>query len=666
MSADLSVRPHPSNPRPHDLLFGGPSAAGAAHAGVHQHDAPESAVAPPSLSLFERIVTTHPPILESLLAQLPTASLLDLYHTSRYMRSFLSEYPLAWKTLSFRLPQPSAAVSAIAGSPAAHGGASSTPDGRIERISKLYMLDSLLVQIVVPFGNRLTSLDLDNTAVSGVRLISRVLEPRVDTIRHLSVRGCKNVSIKYHLVPFLEPYVDKNSPWALKGELALKSLYTYRCRHHRRRPYLPSSLARRDSDSEPTHQLIEICHQLSIWTDTAWCTTPGGRCSRRKEYYIGRAAPGTAEVWVPFDRLWRSGNRIGPSGHGPAENGTSDGRLWEDSETGHDGEPLGTEDGPFAGEGKDIPAHLRKSHRIFVDDVKCDDCGDPILERCEQCSIRMHCMGCRKTLCASCAFNRPIPRKRKPRRFASQAFGSSNPLASINTENNLALGSNSQDDQGRGTERRKKNKFWWAPGLSRSPNMMTEMNSTVADYDEGSSSDEDSGSGDNAIDHFNPIQPINPLNALSRPTLPKLTMNWCCVEPVFSGGGGIVVLGPNVTGRGAERIRAAPLPRNRNYEDPSFSSAAALRRPDLVREMKNATLYEYVLGSDINILPYLQQESIELQNSTCPRSLCQDCYRSFRWRVPCRACKKPLCKEHDFRGLKVRKCGYRDLHTERE
>ncbi len=74
----------------------------------------------------------------------------------------------------------------------------------------------------------------------------------------------------------------------------------------------------------------------------------------------------------------------------------------------------------------------------------------------------------------------------------------------------------------------------------------------------------------------------------------------------------------------------------------------------------------YVLGEDVDILSYLKQDTLDLQQQTCPRGLCHDCYRSFRWKVSCRACKSPICKEHDFRALKVRKCGYRDLHTERE
>ncbi|KKY13439.1 hypothetical protein UCDDS831_g08991 [Diplodia seriata] len=421
---------------------------------------PSSTPRPPApKSRFETVLTTHPTIAESLLASLPTRSLIDLFHTSRHLRHFLAEYPLAWRTLSFRAPQPALGVN--------------NPDGDAldgpARNAKQYALDALLIQVVVPFGTRLTSLDLCNTAVSGVRLVSRVLEPRVHTLQHLSVRGCKNVSIKYHLVPFLEPYVHPGSPWAKTSELALRSLYTYRCRHHRRRPYLPSSLMRRDSDSEPTHQLIEICHQLDIWTDTMWCTTPGGRCFRRKDYYSGRAAPGTNEVWVPFDRLWRSGNRIGPpdSDNPPAH---SDGRMWEDAESGHDGEPLGTSTGwPHRGEGKDLPAHLRRSHRIFVEDVKCDQCGDAILER-------------------------PIPRKRKRtnRAFTSQAFG---------TMSNLGV------------------------MMSNNSNTQSSSQQNVAEEEE------------------------------------KKTSNRFC--------------------------------------------------------------------------------------------LCQDCYRTFRWKVACKTCKKPLCKEHDFRGLKA-------------
>jgi hypothetical protein len=594
------------------------------HAGAHEA----------TLSVFESIITSYPPVLESFLAQISTVTLLELYHTSRHLRHFLQKYPLAWKTLSFRLPQPAVTV----GSPG-----NETPDGR-ERQSKAYSFDALLKQIISPNGTRLTSLDLCNTAVTGIALVGSVLAPRIDTLQHLSVRGCKNVSIKYHIVPFLEPYTLKDAPWMQK-DLALKSLYTYRCRHHRRRPYLPSSLIRRDSDSDPTHQLIEICHQLGIWTDTAWCPSPGGRCFRRKDYHAGRAGPQSMEVWVPFDRLWRSSNRIGPV-ESTKKLGEHDGRLWEIAEMGEDGEPLGPEDGDTAGEGKHVAAHERRSHTAFVEEVNCAQCNDVILERCESCSVRMHCMGCRKTLCASCAFNRPIPRKRaKTRHFANLAFGNSNTLGGTLGQ---ASGSSALLEDRNREEKVDRNRFWWAPGSTRSPNLMNE-----SAHDDDDSDSEDGGNMNNGM-------PVPPANR----DPPKLNMHWCCLEPIFSGGGGIAVLGTGLGGKGADKIRAAPLPRTKEFEDPDFSNT--LRPVDYIRELKNNGLYEYVLGEDVDILSYLKQESLDLQQQTCPRGLCNDCYRSFRWKVSCRACKNPICKEHDFRALKVRKCGYRELTAERD
>lgn len=351
------------------------------------------------------------------------------------------------------------------------------------------------------------------------------------------------------------------------------------------------------------------------------------------------------EVWVPFDRLWRSGNRLGPV-DGTRALGDHDGRLWEIAETGEDGEPLGPENGNPAKEGKHAPAHLRSSHNTFVQDVKCAQCNDIILERCESCSVRMHCMGCRKTLCASCAFNRPIPKKRvKTRHFANLAFGSSSTLGS--TLGQAAGSASALEDRTR-EEKVERNRFWWAPGATRSPNLMNE-----SAHDDDSSDSEDGG-------NLNAGMLVSAANREP----PKLNMHWCCLEPIFSGGGGIAVLGTGLGGRGADKIRAAPLPRTKQFEDPDFSNQ--LRPVDYIRELKNNGLYEYVLGEDVDILSYLKQDSLDLQQQTCPRGLCNDCYRSFRWKVSCRACKSPICKEHDFRALKVRKCGYRDLHTERE
>ncbi|OAL64473.1 hypothetical protein A7C99_3907 [Trichophyton rubrum] len=314
------------------------------------------------LSTFERVLSTHPPILESFLLQTPTESILQLYHTSSYLRSFLKSYPTAWQYLSFRLLLPSSTqVRPLVGATDSQGN---------QRQSRPYALDQLLLHVIVPFSPSLRSLDLDNTAVSGQNLISIVLSARRDTLEHISVRGCKNVSLKYHIIPYLTMFglqydtetTNPLSPSSKVKRLAIKSLYTYRCRHHRRRPYLTSSLLRRDSDSEPTHELVNLCHKLGIWTDTAWCTTPAGRCFRRRGYVAMRVPQGSPEVWVVFDRLWRSKNWIGASGDSN-EPPKRDGRLWEHDETGHSGEPLGTPGAQKYGEGKTVPTHLRSSHK---------------------------------------------------------------------------------------------------------------------------------------------------------------------------------------------------------------------------------------------------------------------------------------------------------------
>jgi hypothetical protein len=570
------------------------------------------------LSRLEYTLTNYEPILETLLSHLPTASIFNLQRSSQYLRQFLRSYPLAWKTLSFRLPQPSA----VLGSP------SGDADSR-DRNSRQYSLDLALKMVILPVASRLTNLDLCNTSVSGVTLVGNVLNKRAETLQHLSVRGCKNVSLKYHIVPFLRCYKQELEITGGKtSTLALNSLYTYRCRHHRRRPYLPSSLFRRDSDSEPTHELIELCHLLKIWTDTSWCPTPGPRCLRRKDYHGNRAGQGTTEVWVPFDRLWRSGNRIGPGVDTPRGE-KSVGKLWEEIECGHDGEPLGLKNGAFAGEGKDVPTHQRRSHRQFVENIKCDDCGDILLERCETCSIKMHCMGCRKTLCSSCAFNKPYRLKKAQLTSGIHITNSSYTW-----------------DRAKPKTKKKVSKFWWAPGARRSPNVMV-------DAPEDSDSDTEG--------HL----PVPPPQAQNEPL--KLNMHWCCLEPLFSGGGGVAFVGPGLAGHGSERIRAVPLPKLREYLDPDFAHTSLIP-PVTLSDLnkKKAEKFEEIVGANIDILPYLQQTSLNLQASTCPRSLCQSCYHSFRWKVSCKACNRPICKEHDFRALKVRKCGYRDLMEERE
>ncbi|MCJ1368215.1 hypothetical protein MMC16_007356 [Acarospora aff. strigata] len=565
------------------------------------------------LSRFEKLISTHPPVLESLLLQLPTPAILQLYHTSKYLRSFLQSYPIAWSHLSFRNTAPGV-VSAQ--------GSTGSESSAEQRRSHPFALDQLLLVITMPFGTRLRTLDMDNTAVSGYVLTSAVLPQRRETLTHISVRGCKNVSLKYHIVPYLTVFGLERKAGGVPGPLhkrkglALKSIYAYRCRHHRRRPYLPQSLVRRDSDSDPTHELVKICHDLGIWTDTAWCPTPGGRCLRRKEYHAGRS-PGLSEVWVVFDRLWRSGNRIGDTEDRlvPVQ---PDGRLWEQNESGHDGEALGTGEGHEVGEGKAKPAHLRQSHKIFVEGIKCDQCGDSISERCEQCSVRMHCLGCRKTLCGSCAFDQPLPRKRRKQQHSS--VGPSFIPA--------------------GASQRNSSDLWWAPGAYQSPNLMQE----ILEEDE---------------------------NAVAGPNVPaangaprKLRFQWCCLEPMFSGGGGIAFVGPGMNGSGANRIRTAPLPKGQGWEDPEFTPSMAKSFPLFAYGNKNAPDYTSGDGDD-TMLRWFLRGSEDLQASSCPRSLCQECYNTMGWQAACKACKKPLCMEHDLRGLKMRICGYRDLTLEK-
>ncbi len=556
-----------------------------------------------SASTLELIVATNPPFLESLLLQLPTASILQLYHTSRFLRSFLSSYPLAWTHLSFRL-------STIGRSESRQASPASDASGEtLTRCSKPYALDQLLLAIVVPLGTRLKSLVLDHTSVSGLALTQDVLPARGTTLEHLSVRGCKLVSLKYHLVPYLNLFSLQNSIPRLEdrrsvNHLALKSLYTFRCRHHRRRPYLQASLLRKEADGEATHELIKICHHLGIWTDTAWCPTPGGRCLRRKDYYNQRGTiDGRGEIWAVFDRLWRSGNTLGSSNGTQTNHKPSMAQLWETAEYGHEGEPLGCPE-QGKGEGKMVPTHLRRSHRMFVENFTCHDCGDHIQERCEQCSVRMHCIGCRKTLCASCAFTKPLPR------------------------------SKSKSDE---SDKEQGDLFWWAPGQTRNPNLMMQERSN-----------------DGVVGNLP--------NSVVTPTI---NMSWCCLKPMFSGGSGIVISGSGVTGPAADQIRSAPLPKGHGWEDTEFVRIRqddgipkdAHGRPDL----PGLNLGE---GGD-SMLQWLLHGPGSQDNSICPRNLCQECWQTPGWKAACQACQEPFCFAHDLRGLKIRICGYRDLALEK-
>ena len=575
-----------------------------------------SSISPPrartSLSKFERIISTHPPVFESLLLQLPTSSILDLYHTSHYLRSFLQGYPTAWNHLSFRSFSPGRLTSRQASPASDSSGESSAVQ------SKPYALDQLLMAIVLPFGTRLVSLDLDHTAVAGDTLTTVVLHSRRETLQHLSVRGCKQVSLKYNIMPFLTLFsLQKSASLSQRPGvpgLALRSLYTFRCRHHRRRPYTPASLLRKDSDSVHTHELMKICHQLGIWTDTAWCPTPGGRCLKRKDYSVGRGTPDArTEVWVVYDRLWRSGNRLGPVvSSEAARSGNMRGQLWEDAESGYNGEPLGCEPQQGHGEGKSRTAHLRQSHRKFIENITCQECKAQIPERCEHCSIRMHCMGCRKTLCENCAFSRPLPPAKPPRCTRSET------------------------DTVDGTVREP---YWWAPNQMRNPNlMMQEVLSSTG-----------------AADSNTPNSTVTP----------ALKMQWCCLKPMFSNGGSITFAGPGMTGLAVSHVHTAPLPQGEGYEDAELSR---LRHSD--KSPGSITDCPVPPGCTPGLKHYqmlhwlLYGMSTKDQNPP-PRSLCHDCWQTPGWRAACQSCNEPFCFAHDLRGLNMRICGYKDLSTEK-
>lgn len=566
-----------------------------------------------SLSKFEQILSTHPPVFESLLLQLPTSSILDLYHTSNYLRSLLQGYPTAWNHLSFRSFSPGRLASRQASPASDSSGESSAVQ------SKPYALDQLLMAIVLPFGTRLISLELDHTAVAGNTLTSIVLHSRRETLQHLSVRGCKQVSLKYNIMPFLTLFSLQKSASEIQSSgpvpgLALRSLYTFRCRHHRRRPYTPASLLRKDSDSVHTHEFIKICYALGIWTDTAWCPTPGGRCLKRKDYSIGRGTPDArTEVWVVYDRLWRSGNRIGPAIHSEvATSRSTKGQLWEDAESGYNGEPLGCEPQQGHGEGKTRTTHLRQSHRKFIENIICQDCKAQIPERCEHCSIRMHCMGCRKTLCKDCAFSRPLPPAQTPRSSDSDSeYGTKTP----------------------------EELYWWAPGQMRNPNLM--------------------------MQEFVPSTSAENSNIPNSTVTPALKMQWCCLKPMFSNGGSITFVGPGMTGAAVNHVHTAPLPPGQGYEDAELSR---LRQND--KESESGIECPVLPGCSPRLRHYqmlhwlLYGMGREDQNP-CPRSLCHDCWQTPGWRAACQSCKEPFCFAHDLRGLSMRICGYKDLSTEK-
>ncbi|KAI9718476.1 MAG: hypothetical protein M1828_006721 [Chrysothrix sp. TS-e1954] len=509
----------------------------------------------PGTSLFERLITTYPPVFDNVLQHIPTSAVFDLYHTSRTLRDFLQNYPTAWRNLSFRLLPPSPP---FAGPYNASG--FDSPDHVQDYNKRRFSLD-LLLRSIQPFSGRLVRLELDNTSVSGTELHARVLEPRRSTLQHLS------------------------------------------------------------------------------------------------DYYAARHGTGPNEVWVPYDRLWRSQNYAGKLDDFAMNEIFATGRsntrrpaecLWESQEHGYAGEALGSGETTLQ-ESKDLPMHLRQSHRTFVDDFSCDECGERILERCEQCSVRMHCMACRKTLCASCAYDRPLRKKRRRNvAFTAPVIA---PLAGTFTLQEAPLSY---------SRKRVQDPLWWAPGALRSPNLMSETSASDM------SSDEEDGTDQNGV--------------------PSLYMFWCCQKPTFSNSGGIMYNGPLC----GDNMRAAPLPRNKGFEDSAYprmevnkgtnkhsdehdqdSSSAHtcehLSHTPMCNRCEGSKCEMHTNTQQHDIVPLLEkpeEPSTSLwKRSMAPRNLCVSCYRSKGWRISCTNCRRPICIEHEVSTLRVRRCGFQDLHA---
>ena len=562
------------------------------------------------ISPLERLLACYPPILESLLLNLPTSSIISLYHLTRYLRAFLESYPIAWKYLSFRIfKNPVTNGSNVPENPSSDAVLAKT---RAENARRLTLM------IVMPLGSRLCNLDLDNTLVNGATLISWVLPKQQATLAHLSVRGCKNVSLKYHITEYLTDYKQLKLAAVQRGKpvtgsqagFALKSLYVYKTRHHRRRPYFHSSLHRTDSDAVPTHDLITVCLELGIWTDIGWCPTPGARCTRRKEYHHGRGSDSRNEIWMTFDRLWRSNNRIGADAFQKSLVSRK-GLLWQEMESWTGGEPIGsnTIDGL---ESKFVPMHLRPSHKTYVENFKCADCGTSVPERCEDCSVKMHCMGCRKTLCASCAFAQPLP---KPNSNAS----------------NSKSESNKADNESH---------RWWAPNEPTNPNIIQ-------------------GSGPGDPNNVNG-------NTAARNTLtPKIQR--CCHSQTQGVSATSFTISTSCMEKDQScRLRTVPLPQGKGWEDPEIVRLRHDYRDDTTPPDQPPSYLAFPRTPSHKFMRYLLLASdLDPSEDQCPRLLCKDCTAVPGWYAHCGACPTKHCFRHDLRDERIRVCGYADVSTER-
>jgi hypothetical protein len=297
------------------------------------------------LSPLEALLSIYTPILECLVSHLPTPSKLALAQTSSSLRHLLHSYPRFFAHLDYRLP------------------VIETPNVESYQPGTVYNLDRLLQSL--PVHGRIISLTLDWTAISGSFLFNKILDRCSHTLEHLSVRGCRKVSIKHHIVPH---FVYQSSILQLgdheqerQQKPALKSLYVYKARGVRRKPFL---IDRKPADGdEPSRYLTTLAEQLGIWVDLGLCPTPKLRCPRRREIL----RRWKENFCVPFDRRWRAQN---------------------------DNESLSEVE------------HFRRLRREQNrnERLTCSNCDAAIPDRCEACVHQMTCISCQKPLCHNCAY----------------------------------------------------------------------------------------------------------------------------------------------------------------------------------------------------------------------------------------------------------------------
>lgn len=293
---------------------------------------------------LEALLSIYAPILECLVSHLPTPSKLALSQTSRPLRQLLHSYGPFFAHLDFRLSVFESA----------------NFDSYL--LGTVYNLDRLLQ--CLPVDGRIVSLTLDWTAVSGSFIFNKILDRCRDTLEHLSVRGCRKVSIKHHIVPH---FVYQSSIMPLGNRSreqqrpALKSLYVYKARGVRRKPFL---IDRKPADGdEPSRYLTTLAADLGIWLDLGLCPTPKLRCPRRREILRREKE----RFCVPFDKRWR---------------------VQDDNESLSEAEHT----------------KRRASEQARGVDLCCWNCDDAIPDRCEACVHQMTCSKCEKPLCHSCSY----------------------------------------------------------------------------------------------------------------------------------------------------------------------------------------------------------------------------------------------------------------------